>query len=217
MPHQPARRPATVQPLIVHVLSLCVAQKGLDRVIVYKFNNNTGAITKHSECMTPIGKAARHLAVHPDGRHIYIDEEAGAMVTAHDFDASTGVLTRTQTLPTLRKGDRGSTSECELGPDAKVLYVANRAGDQSTIATFAVMTDGSLSPRGHALCGDHPRFFQVDPSAKWLLVNALGDKAVHVLPLDDDGIPSSPGPVSTLSCGFPAVRASTCLVCSCIL
>ena len=127
------------------------------------------------------------------------------MVTAHEFDASTGVLTRTQTLPTLREGDRGSTSECELGPDATVLYVANRAGEKSTIATFAILPDVSLSPRGHAPCGNHPRFFQVDPSAKWLLVNALADKAVHVLPLDDDGVPSSLGPVSTLSCGFPAV------------
>lgn len=173
---------------------------------MYKFDPDTGAITNHSECMTPIGNAARHLAVHPNGRNVYIDEEAGAMVTAHQFDASTGVLTRTQTLPTLRPGDRGSTSECELGPDGRVLYVANRAGDQSTIAAFAVSPDGSLSPRGHALCGNHPRFFQVDPSRKWLLVNAMADKAVNVLPLDDDGVPSSPGPVSTLSCGFPAVR-----------
>lgn len=174
---------------------------------MYKFDADTGAITNHSECMTPIGNAARHLAVHPNGRHVYIDEEAAAMVTAHKFDASTGMLTRTQTLPTLREGDRGSTSECELGPDATVLYVANRAGDKSTIATFAVLADGSLSPRGHALCGDHPRFFQIDPSAKWMLVNALADKAVHVLPLDDDGVPSSPGPVATLSCGFPAVSS----------
>lgn len=83
-------------------------------------------------------------------------------------------------MTTLRAGDEASTSECELSPDASTLYVANRAGDDSTIATFAVSpADGSLTPKGHQLCGNHPRFFQVDPSGKWLLVNALVDKAVN--------------------------------------
>ena len=84
------------------------------------------------------------------------------MVTAHEFDAASGVLTRTQTMTTLRPGDKGSTSECELSPDATVLYVANRVGDDSTIAAFGVdSADGSLSLLGHQLCGNHPRFFQV--------------------------------------------------------
>ena len=174
----------------------------MDRVIVYAFDPETGSIAPHSECFTPIGNAARHLAVHPDGQHIYVDEEAGAMVTVHNFDAEAGTLTRVQTLPTLRPGERGSTSECELSPDASLLYVANRVQDDSTIATFAVGADGSLEPRGHQLCGNHPRFFQVDPSGKWLLVNAMGDLAVNVLPLDADGVPTD-GPVASLDCGFP--------------
>ena len=102
-------------------------------------DGESGALRPHTECMVPIGNAARHLAVHPDGKHvstaslylvtlllaegsaqIYVDEEAGTMVTAHDFDAAAGALTRTQTLPTLPEGARGSTSECELGPGGKV-------------------------------------------------------------------------------------------------
>ena len=70
-------------------------------------DGESGALRPHAECMVPIGNAARHLAVHRDGKHvstaslylvtpllaegsaqIYVDEEAGAMVTAHDFDAA---------------------------------------------------------------------------------------------------------------------------------
>jgi 6-phosphogluconolactonase len=183
---------------------LFVCEKGADRVIVYAFDDESGALRPHAECMVPIGNAARHLAVHPDGKHIYIDEETGVMVTAHDWDAAAGVLTRMQTLPTLPEGLKGSTSECELGPDGKVLYVANRCGPDSSIATFAVGAGGRLSPRGRAPCGDHPRFFQVDPSGRWLLVNAMGNHAVTVLPLDAEGVPSPVGPASVFACGFPA-------------
>ena len=99
-------------------------------MIVYAFNESTGQISAHSECMVPIGHAARHLAVHPDGKRIYVDEEAGNMVTAYDWDSEAGTLTRTQTLTTLRSGDAESaeahfaTSECELSPDARVLHVS---------------------------------------------------------------------------------------------
>ena len=34
---------------------LFVCEKGLDRVYVYSFDAETGAIAQHSECMTPIG------------------------------------------------------------------------------------------------------------------------------------------------------------------
>lgn len=47
---------------------LFVCEKGLDRVYVYTFDEATGTIAHHSECMTPIGNAARHLAVHPNVR-----------------------------------------------------------------------------------------------------------------------------------------------------
>ena len=40
----------------------------------------------------------------------------------------------------------------------------------------------------------------------WLLVMALGDQCVNVLPLDNEGVPSAEIH-ATLDCGFPATHA----------
>jgi 6-phosphogluconolactonase len=190
---------------------LFVCEKGLDRVIVYDFDETRGSITPHSECMVPIGNAARHLAVHPDKVHIYVNEEAGNMVTCYDFDAEAGVLTRRQTLGTLpagRESIQAATSECELSPDGQMLHVCNRV-DENSIASYAVDVegDGSLRLCGHTPCGNHPRHFAIH--GQWMLVCALGDMAVNVLRLDQNGVPhiTAERKMASFYCGFPATHA----------
>jgi 6-phosphogluconolactonase (cycloisomerase 2 family) len=47
--------------------------------------------------------------VHPDGQHVFCNEEAGAKITCYDWDADTGTLTPKQSLPTLPVSGRWST------------------------------------------------------------------------------------------------------------
>ena len=60
-------------------------------------------------CLFRTGGGARHLAVHPDGQHVFCNEEAGAKITCYDWDADTGTLTPKQSLPTLPVSGRSST------------------------------------------------------------------------------------------------------------
>ena len=88
---------------------------------VYAFDEASGEISNHSECMVTIGGGARHIAVHPDGKRIFCNEEAGARVTAYDWDAEAGVLTPTQTLSTLPENHglpEVFTAECSLNATA---------------------------------------------------------------------------------------------------
>ena len=136
---------------------LFVCEKGTDRIIVYAFDSATGKITNHSETMVTIGGGARHLAVSPDGKHVYVNEEAGAKITSYGWDAEAGVLTPKQSLTTLPAGfeEEVFTAECSLNEAGDVLYVANRVwppvpgSDNGSLATFGVDADGAMEARGH--------------------------------------------------------------------
>jgi len=141
---------------------------------------------------------ARHLAIHPDKTHIYVNEEAGAKVTVYDWDASAGILTPTQTLTTLPKGFTASvfTAELALGPNAKTLHVANRVwpplpdgDDKGFLTTYAVNADASLSFLAHTELGRHPRHFKFSPCGKFMVCGAMHEHRVDVFKMDERGVP----------------------------
>ena len=183
---------------------LFVCEKGLDRVIVYKLDPVAGALTVHSEALVTVGGAARHLAVHPNCRWVYVNEEKGGRVHLFEWDDTAGTLTPRQKISTL-PADWASgstfTSECSLapGPSPRKFYVANRLGSanppqEGTVAVFDVdPQDGTLSWVGMTAVGWHPRHFKIDPSNKWMLVSAVHDDAVGVYKLDADGVPQRTG------------------------
>lgn len=85
--------------------------------------------------------------MHPDGKHVFVNEEAGAKITSYDWDLDTGTLKPKQTLSTLPDGFAGPqvfTAECSLNANGDVLYVADRVWppipgkDDGLIATFGV-------------------------------------------------------------------------------
>lgn len=86
------------------------------------------------------------MAVHPDGKHVFVNEEAGAKLTCYDWDAETGTLTPKQSLSTLPEGfaEQVFTAECSLNADGDVAYVADRVWppvpgkDAGLLATFGV-------------------------------------------------------------------------------
>ena len=187
---------------------LLACDKGQDKVVIYRFDEESGGLTRHSEMAVSAGGAARHLALHADGRHLVLCEESGNMVTVCAFDADAGELTALDSQPTLPDGVRFSaTSEIQLHQmhGKSLIYCANRSFDgESTIATFALDEDGDtprLIAKGHAACGDHPRHFAPDPSGRWLLVAAMADSAITVMPLDEEGVPNGDA-VKALSLPF---------------
>ena len=69
-----------------------------------------------------VGGGARHLAVHPDGKLVFVNEEAGSKITCFDWDAETGTLTPKQSLSTLPEGfaEQCFTAECSLNANGDV-------------------------------------------------------------------------------------------------
>jgi len=103
-----------------------VADLGLDKLFVYRFDPEKGTLTPNDPPFTEVGRRAgpRHFTFHPDGRHAYVINEINCTVTALDYDAARGVLTAIGSVPTLPAGlevQRGdSTAEVQVHPSGSM-------------------------------------------------------------------------------------------------
>jgi 6-phosphogluconolactonase len=157
-----------------------VADLGLDKVFVYRFDADKGTLTPNDppSVSIPPRSGPRHFAFHPDGKHAYVINEMANTITVMDYDPDRGVLTPVQTVPTLPEGFKGNswTAEVQVHPSGKFVYGSNRG--QNSIAVFRCDPDtGKLTPAGHQGEGiKMPRNFGIDPTGTFLVVaNQDGD------------------------------------------
>jgi 6-phosphogluconolactonase len=165
-----------------------VADLGLDKVLVYKYDAAKGTITPNDPPAADLapGAGPRHFAFAPDGKHAYVCGEMDSTVTAFDYDAERGVLKKIGTVTTLPQDFKGnnSTAEVVVHPTGKFVYCSNRGHD--SIAVFAVdEKTGALTPKGQqATKGKTPRNFAIDPTGAYLLAANQNSNSVVVFGID---------------------------------
>lgn len=165
-----------------------VADLGLDKVLVYRFDAENGTITANDPPSASVAPASgpRHFAFHPDGRHAYVINEMKSTVTAFDYDPERGVLREIQTISTLPEGYTGTsyTAEVVVHPSGKFLYGSNRGHD--SLAVFRIDgSTGKLSAVGHTSTGGkNPRNFNIDPTGKYVLACNQGSDTIVVFRVD---------------------------------
>src|SRR5206468_1826945 len=83
-----------------------VADLGLDKVLVYKFDPKSGSIAPNQPAWASVARGAgpRHFAFHPSGRFAYVINELNSTVTAFTYDSGRGVLSELQSISTLPEG-----------------------------------------------------------------------------------------------------------------
>jgi 6-phosphogluconolactonase len=160
-----------------------VADLGLDKVLVYRFDPAKGTITPNDPPAASVapGSGPRHFAFHPNGRNAYVINEMKNTVTAFSYNPEHGVLKELQTVPTLPKDFKGtsSTAEVVVHPSGKFLYGSNRG--HNSIVIFSIdPKSGELTTVGHQTSQiKTPRNFAIDPTGTYLLVaNQDGDSIV---------------------------------------
>jgi 6-phosphogluconolactonase len=152
---------------------LLLADLGLDKIFVYKFDATSGKLTANEPQAGTVepGAGVRHFAFHPNGRVVYAINEMGNTVTAFHWDAAKGTLTSFQSVPTLPESFKGnnSTAEIVINRAGTRVYGSNRGHD--SIALFSVDRDKlTLTPMDHTpTLGKTPRNFTLDPSGKFLI------------------------------------------------
>jgi 6-phosphogluconolactonase len=165
-----------------------VADLGLDKILVYKYDADKGTLTPNDPPAITLAPAAgpRHFAFHPNGKFAYVINEMANTITAMSYDAEHGVLKEIQTISTLPPGHKGPTwtAEVQVHPSGKFVYGSNRG--QNSIAVFACdPATGQLTPAGHQGQGIKvPRNFGIDPSGKFLLAANQDGDSVLVFRID---------------------------------
>ncbi len=149
-----------------------VPDLGIDRVMLYHFNDQTGRLTAASPASVSgtAGGGPRHLSLHPYGSAMYVLEEMSGNVIA--FSQRDGKQTYLQTVSALPPGYTGVAWGAEIlaAPDGRFLYASLRGNN--TLALFTInpnthrLTYRSSTPVG----GDAPRHFTLDLKGRWLLV-----------------------------------------------
>jgi len=164
-----------------------VADAGLDKVFVSRFEGGKLKANDPPSFEAKPGAAPRHFAFHPDGKHAYVINESALSITAFDYDGKKGTLTEIQTISTVPPGWKGgSTAEVVVHPSGKFVYGSNRGHD--SIAVFAVdAKSGKLTHVENQGTGiKTPRNFAIDPSGKFCLVANQDSHSVIVFRVDPD-------------------------------
>jgi 6-phosphogluconolactonase len=169
------------------------ADLGLDKLFVYKFDIETGALTPNeppSASVSP-GLGARHVVFHPNGKWVYLDNEMGSKVVFFHWDSTEGSLEQMQMVSMLPEDFRGTSAAAEINVsmDGRFLYGTNRYvgnGQNGDLVVFAIdQRSGLLKPIQHISSGgETPRNFEFDPSGQWLIVTNHGSNNAVVFEID---------------------------------
>lgn len=153
---------------------LLVADPGLDRIYVYRFDPQTGSL---NPAPTPYiaaspGAGVRHLAFHPNGRVLYAVEQLRPGVTVYLYEPTQGALTEIQTVSAVPPSYAGSGTVAEIAVNGAGTMVYASYGGLDTMALLVVdpvrftLSLLELTP----LIGQTPRHFAFDPTGAFLLV-----------------------------------------------
>lgn len=167
-----------------------VADLGLDKVLIYRFDGARGTLTANDPPFAQVapGSGPRHFAFHPTGRFAYVINELLCTVTAFTWEAARGELRELQTISTLPGGETvqpgHSTAEVVAHPSGRFLYGSNRG--HNTIVVFAIdPTTGRLTHVEHqSTQGRTPRNFALDPTGRWLLAENQDSDTIVVFGVD---------------------------------
>jgi 6-phosphogluconolactonase len=164
-----------------------VADLGLDKVLVYKYDPAKGTLTPNDPpaFMGAPGSGPRHFAFHPNGHNAYVINELSSTLTALSYDPEKGVLKSLQTLSTLPRDVKGnSTAEVQVHPSGKFVYGSNRG--HNSIAIFGVdPKTGELKAVGHQTENiKTPRNFGIDPTGTYLVVANQDSNSLVVFRID---------------------------------
>ncbi|MDP5140916.1 MAG: lactonase family protein, partial [Spirosomaceae bacterium] len=147
-----------------------VPDLGIDKVMAYRLNTETGELTAGNHQTVTAGSGPRHFTFHPNGKFAYVIQELTNTVTA--FKYTDGKLTEIEEVTTLPKGFDGKSNcaDIHISPDGKFLYGSNRFSD--TIVSYKIdEATGKLTMLGQtSVEGKTPRNFTISPTGKWVLV-----------------------------------------------
>lgn len=167
-----------------------VADLGLDKVLIYKFDPDKGSLAAADPPFAKVqpGAGPRHVAIHPSGKFAYVINEMQCTLTAFTRDPKSGALTELHTVSTLPAGkavEKGySTAEVLVHPSGKFLYGSNRGHDSVVVFTIDQQSGRLTYVEHQPTQGSTPRGMGIDPDGGYLLAANQRSDSVVVFRID---------------------------------
>ncbi len=158
---------------------------GIDRVMIYEFDDKKGMLTSNSTqpyYSTAAGAGPRHFKIHPNGKFAFVVNELDTTLTSLAFDAKTGALKAIDTLSTLPAGVSDPSNSCadlHVSPNGEYVYASNRGHDSIAVYAFDKASGKMRLVEIVSTRGKTPRNFAIDPTGSYLLAaNQRSDSIV---------------------------------------
>jgi 6-phosphogluconolactonase len=151
--------------------NIMITDLGVDKIMVYQINatdGKFGAKLKQTVSLPP-GSGPRHIAVHPDTKHVYVLNELTGTVTIMLY--SNGYLEPLSTYPALPKDFKATASAAaiRISADGKFVYTSERSDDCISVLRFDGDNETLEIIGRQKTLGKTPRDINLDPSGNWLL------------------------------------------------
>lgn len=163
---------------------LFVPDLGTDKLMRYRLNTATGAVTPAAGGHITVspGTGPRHIDFHPNGKFAYLVQELTSAVVVYKTKTGGGLeeIQNNSALPYTYRGPQGGAADIHVSPDGKFLYCSIR-GLANTIAVFSIdQVSGMITMVESVFVeGEKPRNFNFDPTGNFLLVgNQNSDEIV---------------------------------------
>lgn len=152
---------------------LLVCDLGIDQVVGYPYDaSGKKPLDETNKVVTKItpGAGPRHLVFHPNQKWLYVLNELNGKINAFSYEnKKLNPLFEVSILPEGFSGTFGA-AEIKISPDGRFLYASNRI-DINEIVVFRINEkNGKLDFVERVNSGGRtPRFFEIDPTGKFLL------------------------------------------------
>jgi 6-phosphogluconolactonase len=166
------------------------ADLGIDKVMIYQFDDKTGKLTPNSAqpfFQTSAGAGPRHFTFHQNGKFAFVINELTSSITLFAYDEKNGTLNELQTISTLPKDFKGANTcaDIHISPNGKFLYGTNRGHDSLAVYQIDEQT-GKLNFVEHTSTGGKtPRNFTISPNGKFLLAANQNSDSIIVFKIDE--------------------------------
>jgi 6-phosphogluconolactonase len=153
---------------------LAAVDLGLDAVVLYGQDRQSGLLTETSRLKCPAGMGPRHL-VYGNDNIAWLVHELGNAVSTLKWSADGFQII--QTVTTLPEGWTGENTCAAIRTDGQHVFASNRGHD--SIATYCIETGGLLRPSGiYPTGGQLPRDFVLLPDGRFIVGHQGGTVAV---------------------------------------
>jgi 6-phosphogluconolactonase len=142
-----------------------VADLGIDQLVSYRIEPDGTLVMLASSALAP-GAGPRHVALHPNGRFVFVMNELDSTVVSMALDDASGKLSIIDAKPAVPAEARDSNhcADIQISPDGRFIYGSNRGHDSVVIMEVGQQT-GALDLVGYVRCGGAtPRNLALTPS-----------------------------------------------------